>query len=291
MRKLTTPQKIFNIFNSLLMILLVVITLYPLWFVMVASFSDNTAVIKSGGFMLWFKNFTPAAYKEVLKFSSVWKGYRNTIFVVLVGTTLNIIMTAIGGYFLSRKNVLLQKYFAIAVVITMYFQGGMIPRYFVVKNLGLYNSLFSIIFPVLVSTYNMIIMRAAFAAVPDSLEESAKIDGARHFTILFKIMFPLCMPTIAVLILYYAVGHWNGWFEAMLYLKDRDKFPLQLVLREIVLNNSGQENNMVGSMDKKEIGETIQYAVIVVATMPILCVYPFLQRYFEKGVMIGAVKG
>ena len=273
------------------MAVLVLITLYPLWFVIVASFSDNTAVIKSGGNMLWFKQFTPIAYKEVLKFSSVWRGYRNTIFVVTVGTTLNIIMTAIGGYFLSRKNVMFQKFFAVAVVITMYFQGGMIPRYFVVKNLGLYNNIFSIIIPVLVSTYNMIIMRAAFAAVPDSLEESAKIDGARHFTILFKIMFPLCMPTIAVLILYYAVGHWNGWFEAMIYLKDRDKFPLQLVLREIVLNNSAQENNMTGGMDKKEIGETIQYAVIVVATMPILCVYPFLQRYFEKGVMIGAVKG
>lgn len=289
--KLTKSQRIFNIFNTLLMAVIVLITLYPLWFVIVASFSDNTAVIKSGGNMLWFKQFTPIAYKEVLKFSSVWRGYRNTIFVVTVGTTLNIIMTAIGGYFLSRKNVMFQKFFAVAVVITMYFQGGMIPRYFVVKNLGLYNNIFSIIIPVLVSTYNMIIMRAAFAAVPDSLEESAKIDGARHFTILFKIMFPLCMPTIAVLILYYAVGHWNGWFEAMIYLKDRDKFPLQLVLREIVLNNSAQENSMTGGMDKKEIGETIQYAVIVVATMPILCVYPFLQRYFEKGVMIGAVKG
>jgi len=288
--KKTTSQKLFDIFNILLMIAIVVITLYPLWFVLVASFSDNTEVIKSGGFMLWFKQFTPAAYKEVLKFSSVWRGYLNTIFVVTVGTTLNIIMTAIGGYFLSRKDVLLQKYFAVAVVISMYFSGGMIPKYFIVKNLGLYDSIFSIIIPVMVSTYNMIIMKAAFSAIPDSVEEAARIDGAKHFTILFKIMFPLCLPTIAVLILYYGVGHWNGWFEAMIYLKDREKFPLQLVLREIILNNNMQDN-ISGGMDRKQIGETIQYAVIVVATMPILCIYPFLQRYFTKGVMIGAVKG
>lgn len=290
MKKETPSQIIFNIFNHLLMIAIVIVTLYPLWFVFVASFSDNTEVIKSGGLMLWFKQFTPAAYKEVLKFTSVWKGYLNTIFVVTVGTTLNIIMTAIGGYFLSRKNVLLQKYFAVAVVISMYFSGGMIPKYFIVKNLGLYDSIFSIIIPVMISTYNMIIMKAAFSAIPDSVEEAAKIDGAKHFTILFKIMFPLCMPTIAVLILYYGVGHWNGWFEAMLYLKDRSKFPLQLVLREIILNSNIQDN-MAGGMDRKEIGETIQYAVIVVATMPILCIYPFLQKYFTKGVMVGAVKG
>ena len=288
--KKSVSQKLFDIFNILLMIAIVVVTLYPLWFVLVASFSDNTEVIKSGGFMLWFKQFTPVAYKEVLKFSSVWRGYLNTIFVVTVGTTLNIIMTAIGGYFLSRKDVLLQKYFAVAVVISMYFSGGMIPKYFIVKNLGLYDSIFSIIIPVMVSTYNMIIMKAAFSAIPDSVEEAARIDGAKHFTILFKIMFPLCLPTIAVLILYYGVGHWNGWFEAMIYLKDRRKFPLQLVLREIILNNNMQDN-ISGGMDRKQIGETIQYAVIVVATMPILCIYPFLQRYFTKGVMIGAVKG
>lgn len=290
MNKMTSGEKTFQVFNTLFMMLVIFITLYPLWYVLVASFSDNTEVIKAGGVLFWFKGFNVAAYKQVLKFKSVWTGYKNTLFVVGVGTTLSIILTAVGGYFLSRKNVLLQKYIAVLIVVTMYFSGGMIPRYLTVKGLGLYNSIFALILPVAINTYNLIIMKAAFSALPESLEEAAKVDGARHFTILFKIMFPLCMPTIAVLILYYAVGNWNAWFDSMIFLKDRIKFPLQLVLREIVLNNNVQDN-MSEAMDRKQIGETIQYAVIVVATMPILCIYPFLQKYFEKGVMIGAVKG
>lgn len=286
----TKGAKIFQIINIALTLCLVVVTLYPLWYIAVASLSNNTEVIRSGGVMFWVKGFNIAAYKEVLNYPSIWSGYRNTVFVVVVGTIISIVLTAIGGYFLSRKNVLLQKYFAIAIVITMYFSGGIIPFYFTVKGLGLAGSLWSLILPSAISTYNMIIMRTAFAAIPDSLEESAKIDGARHFIILFKIMFPLCLPTIAVLILYYGVGYWNAWFNASLFLNERGKFPLQLVLREILLYNTTGDKAAV-SIDKTDISETIQYAAIIVATLPILFIYPFLQKYFEKGVMIGAIKG
>jgi putative aldouronate transport system permease protein len=182
----------------------------------------------------------------------------------------------------------------IMIIITMYFNGGLIPNYFNIKELGLYNSIWSLILPGAISTFNLIILRTAFLAVPDSLEESAKLEGANHFVILFRIILPLTMPTVAVLILYYAVGHWNSWFNAMIYLKTRTKFPLQLILREILIQNDS--TSMTAGMsgdtgDKLAIAETIRYATIIVATLPILCVYPFLQKYFTKGVMVGAVKG
>lgn len=288
---MSSSEKVFQIFNIIFLLGLTFVMLYPLWYIIVASFSNNTAVIQSKGVMFWPKEFSLAAYKEVLGYTSIWKGYGNTLFVVVVGTTLSIILTAIGGYFLSRKNVYFQKYIAVAIVFTMYFSGGIIPFYFTVQKLGLNGSLWSLILPTVINTYNLIIMRTAFANVPEALEESAKLDGARHFTILFKIMFPLCMSTIAVLVLYYAVSYWNGWFNASLFLTERSTFPLQLILREILLYNTGDAASASASVDKEDISETLQYATIIVSTLPILCIYPFLQKYFEKGVMVGAVKG
>ena len=291
MNKLTRGEKVFQAINTVFLIFMLIITLYPFWYIIVASVSSNTEVLQANGKMLWPRGFNVSAYKEVLKYASIWTGYKNTIFVLIVGTLISIILTAIGGYFLSRKNVFFQKYIAIAIVITMYFSGGIIPFYFTVKDLGLDGSLWSLILPTAISTYNLIIMRTAFAAIPDSLEESAKIDGARHFTILFRIMLPLCIPTVAVLILYYAVGYWNSWFNASLFLTDRGTFPLQLILREIILYNTGDANSAAASVDKEDISETLQYATIIVSTVPILCIYPFLQKYFVKGVMVGAIKG
>ncbi len=291
MNKLTRGEKVFQAINTVFLIFMLIITLYPFWYIIVASVSSNTEVLQANGKMLWPRGFNVSAYKEVLKYASIWTGYKNTIFVLIVGTLISIILTAIGGYFLSRKNVFFQKYIAIAIVITMYFSGGIIPFYFTVKDLGLDGSLWSLILPTAISTYNLIIMRTAFAAIPDSLEESAKIDGARHFTILFRIMLPLCIPTVAVLILYYAVGYWNSWFNASLFLTDRGTFPLQLILREIILYNTGDANSAAASVDKEDISETLQYATIIVSTVPILCIYPFLQKYFAKGVMVGAIKG
>ena len=291
MNKLTRGEKVFQAINTVFLIFMLIITMYPFWYIIVASVSSNTEVLQANGKMLWPRGFNVSAYKEVLKYASIWTGYKNTIFVLIVGTLISIILTAIGGYFLSRKNAFFQKYIAIAIVITMYFSGGIIPFYFTVKDLGLDGSLWSLILPTAISTYNLIIMRTAFAAIPDSLEESAKIDGARHFTILFRIMLPLCIPTVAVLILYYAVGYWNSWFNASLFLTDRGTFPLQLILREIILYNTGDASSAAASVDKEDISETLQYATIIVSTVPILCIYPFLQKYFAKGVMVGAIKG
>ncbi|KDN34651.1 hypothetical protein K437DRAFT_271422 [Tilletiaria anomala UBC 951] len=197
-----------------------------------------------------------------------------------------------GAYVLSRKNVMWNKVFMFIIVFTMFFSGGLIPLYLVVKGVGLLDTLWSTIIPFTVSTFNLIIMRTAFMGIPDSLEESAKIDGANHFTILFRIIIPLSMPVIAVMILYYAVDKWNGWFYASVFIKDRNLFPLQLVLREILISNSTDSMSSGASAgDRFQIGETIKYATIMVATVPILCVYPFLQRFFVKGVMVGSLKG
>jgi putative aldouronate transport system permease protein len=246
------------------------------------------------GILLKPLGFSFAAYEMVFKNPMIARGYMNTIMIVFLGVTLNMLFTAVAAYFVSRKNVMWSKTVMIMIIITMYFNGGLIPNYFNIKQLGLYDSLWSLILPGIISTFNLIIMRTAFLAVPDSLEESARLDGANHFIILFKIILPLTMPTVAVLILYYAVGHWNGWFNAMIYLRSRTKFPLQLVLREILIQNdsSSMTAGMSGDTgDKLAISETIRYATIIVATLPILCVYPFLQKYFVKGVMVGAVKG
>lgn len=224
----------------------------------------------------------------------IFRGYLNTIFVVVAGVCLNIAFTSLAAYCLSRKGLYWQKPLMMMMVFTMYFSGGLIPVY--LTNTQMYhltNSYWSLILPGLISTYNLIIMRTSFMALPDSLEESAKLDGAGAIRILISIVIPLSMPVIAVMTLYYAVGHWNAWFDASIYIKTREKFPLQLILREILIINdtNSMTQGSADASDQMAIGATVKYAVIVVSTVPILCVYPFLQKYFQKGVMIGAVKG
>lgn len=289
--KMSLGERIFDVFNVLIMLLITIITLYPFLHVVFASFSDGNSLSSHQGLLLKPLGFSTEAYKMVFKYPMIVTGYLNTIKIVLVGVTLNILLTAIGAYFVSRKNVMWSKPVMIMIIITMYFNGGLIPNYFNIKELGLYDTFWSLILPGAISTFNLIILRTAFYAVPDSLEESAKLEGANHFIILFRIILPLTMPTIAVLILYYAVGHWNSWFNAMIYLKNRTKFPLQLILREILIQKDTTSMTAGDSGDKLAIAETIRYATIVVATVPILCIYPFLQKYFTKGVMVGAVKG
>jgi putative aldouronate transport system permease protein len=274
------------------LVILMIFAFYPLLYVAFASISDAGQLIAHKGLLFKPLGFSVEAYKSVFKNPGILIGYRNTLFILAMGVTLNLFMTAIGAYVLSRKNVMWNKAFIFIIVFTMFFNGGLIPLYLTVKNVGLIDSLWATIIPFAVSTFNLIIMRTAFMSVPDSLEESAKIDGANHFTILFKIIIPLSMPVIAVMILYYAVEKWNGWFYASIFLKDRQLFPLQLTLREILLAN--QTDSMAAGAsagDQFQIGETIKYATIMVATVPILCVYPFVQKYFVKGVMIGALKG
>lgn len=285
-------DRAFDVIVYALLTLLVVATLYPLLYVLFASFSDAGQLIVNKGILWKPLGFSLEAYKSVLANPGIANGYRNTLFILVAGVLVNLVMTSLGAYVLSRKNVMWNNVFMFFIVFTMFFGGGLIPLYLVVKGVGLLDSLWSTIIPFAVSTFNLIIMRTAFMGIPDSLEESAKIDGANHFTILFRIIIPLSMPVIAVMILYYAVDKWNGWFYASIFIKSRELFPLQLVLREILIANSTDSMAAGASAsDRFQIGETIKYATIMVATVPILCVYPFVQRFFVKGVMVGSLKG
>ena len=208
-----------------------------------------------------------------------------------MGTLLNLFMTSLCAFVLSRRRLPYKKALALLVLFTMYFSGGLIPRYLIISGLGLLDSYFAILLPTAISTYNMIVMRTSFENIPECLEESAAIDGANDLIILTRIILPLSMPVIAVMLLFYGVGHWNSWFNAMIYLRTRTKYPLQLILREILITNSlDSMTTDIGSLDKEPIGETIKYATIIVATLPVLFIYPFLQKYFTKGIMLGAVK-
>lgn len=284
----------FEIFNTVFMLFLVCVTFYPILYIVFASLSEATELTRLGGGMLFRPlGFTLIAYEKAFANPNILSGYGNTIFVVVVGVILSMIFSIVGAYFLSRKNVAFKKIINIMIMFTMWFSGGLIPLYIAVRDIGLEGSLWSLIIPTLISTYNMIILRTAFYAVPESLEESARIDGAGHITILFKIMLPLIKATVAVVALYYGVHYWNSWFNASIYLQGQsEKWPLQLVLRQILIQNDTDSMLQgVGVGDKEQIGESIKYAVIIIATLPILCVYPFIQKYFVKGVMIGAVKG
>lgn len=292
--KISTGERIFDIFNNSLMFLLMIIMVYPVWYVLAASFSDSNALMGYSGFLVFPRGFSFASYKMMAQNPMVLKSYINTIYLVVMKLIFNITFTSMGAYCLSRKNVFWQKYVMIFIVITMYVSGGMIPTYLVnTKLYGLNNSYWALILPGAINTYNMIVLKTAFAAIPDSLIESARIDGATQNRVLFSIVLPLAKATLAVIVLYYAVAHWNAWFNASIYLTDRGKYPLQLVLREILIANdtsSMTSGSIDAGSDQQAIGETIKYATIVVATAPILCVYPFLQKYFAKGTMVGAVK-
>jgi len=290
--KESASRKAFNVLNILFMLFISVVTLYPMLYVIFASFSQPSDFLMHEGLLLRPLGFTTDIYKMVFKNPMILKGYMNTIFIVVVGVAFNIFFTSIGAYFLSRKNVMLKKFVMFFIVFSMYFSGGLIPFYFTVRDIGLDNSLWALIIPGAIGTSNMIIMRTAFMSIPDSLSESAEIDGANHFSILFRVVIPLSLPTMAVMVLYYGVGHWNSWFNALIFLRKREMFPLQLILREILITNSTLDMSIgVDAGDQELIGDLIKYAVIVVATVPILCLYPFLQKYFVKGVMIGALKG
>ncbi len=292
--KESMSRKIFNVCNVLFMCALIVVTVYPLLYVVWASFSESAKLMAHDGLLFKPAGFSLAAYQNVFQNPNILTGYKNTLIILVCGTTLNLFLTSMTAYVLSRKNVLLNGFFSMMIVFTMFFSGGMIPTYLLVKNLGITDTYLALLLPGAISTYNLIIMRTGFAAIPDSLEESAKIDGARHMTIFWKIILPLAKPTVAVILLYYGVSHWNSWFNAMMYLpRRRDLRPLQLVLRSILIENdvNAMMDSNVGTGDVESVAETIKYAVIVVSTVPILAIYPFVQKYFVKGIMIGAVKG
>lgn len=286
--KRSLGETVFIVINYLFLTLLAVITLYPFLYVVFASLSAPVDLMQHEGFLLWPAGFSLNAYKKVFQNPSVYVGYANTIFYVVAGTLLNVIATSMAAYVLSRKNLMLRRFFTLMFIFTMYFNGGLIPNYLLMQKLGLVNSRFALLIPGIISTYNLLIMITGFESVPAALEESARIDGASHWTVLFRIVLPLAKPIIMVIMMYYAVGHWNSWFNAMIYLRDSSKMPLQLFLRDILTRNQLGAMNI--GADIEDVGTTIKYATIIVSTVPILCIYPFIQKHFVKGVMIGAVK-
>ena len=288
---------IFDTFNIIIMVFLAFVTLYPMYYVIVASFSNSVELLRNQGF-LWFpKGFTTGAFGMALEHPLILSGYRNIIFIMVVSLTLNISLTLFAAYFLASKDLMFKKPVLFMMLFTMFFSGGMIPAYLNIRNLGLYNTLWALILPGAISVFNTIIYRTAIEAVPDSLAESAKIDGANDFTILFRIIFPLIKPTTVVLLLYYGVGHWNAWFPGTMYIRDNNLLPIQNILRAILIAaDPGGTSGLTGAASGSEAAlnmyaETIKYAAIVITTVPVLFIYPFLQRYFVKGAMVGAIKG
>jgi putative aldouronate transport system permease protein len=288
----TRGERTFNVINVVLLLLLVVVTAYPLVYVVFASLSDPSQLVANRGALLRPLGFSFEAYRLVLQNPMIAIGYRNTLFYVIAGTALNISLTCLGAYALSRQNVMLKKPITILIVFTLFFNGGLIPTYLLVgQTLQMQDTVWALIVPTAINTFNLIILKTAFESVPVSLEEAARIDGANDFTILFRIVLPLSLPALAVVVLFYAVGHWNAYFNALIYIRSRDLYPLQLVLREILItSNMESMTTSVSSGDAFQIGQTIKYATIVVATLPILLIYPFLQKYFVKGALIGAIK-
>lgn len=286
----TFGERLFNVINATLLVILSLIMLYPMLYEVFVSISDPLMLSKHRGVLLWPQGFSSYAYTWVLGKAEVWSGYKNTIIVIVIGLCFNLSLTAIGAYFLTRKNALWHKPVMIMILITMYFGGGLVPTFLLVKGLGMYNTLWAVIIPNAISTYNMILLRSYFSSIPESLVESVFIDGGGHGTILFKIFIPLSLPAMAVMILYYGVGHWNTYFNAMIYLQDRSKYTLQLILRDILVQGSNLDVDENDS-EYEQVVESIKGAMVIVSTVPILCVYPFLQKYFVGGIMIGSLKG
>lgn len=293
---------IFNAVIYILLLLLAVIMLYPLIFVLSASFSDPKAV--AGGEMLLLP-IKPSleGYRYLMQYKEIWVGYGNTIFYMIAGTLLNLAATLPCAYAMSRKDLKGRKYLMIYFMITMYFSGGMIPGYLNIKSLGLLDTRGVILINGLVSTFNLIVARTYFmTSIPWEIQEAAVIDGCNDFQIFGKIIFPLSKAITVVMTLYYGVGRWNSYFVEMIYLKDRNKFPLQLFLREILTKSTFAKTAMADGMSfsaeqmmalikQADTANMIKYGVIVLSALPMLIIYPFLQKYFEQGVMIGSVKG
>lgn len=263
-------------------------------YIVFASFSEPAQIMQHSGLLWKPLGFTFEGYRLAFKNPNIITGYLNTIFYVVAGTASSLLVTAAGAFVTSRKDAMLAKPMMMGIIFTMYFSGGLIPLYLLVNSLNLYNTRLVILLVGLVSTWNLIIMRTAYLGIPDSLEESARIDGASPFRIFSSIYIPLSKATLATMTLFYGVGHWNGWFNHMIFLRDRAKYPLQLIMREILIaNDMSSMTNMttVGTYTSDMYQVLVKYSVVVIATVPILCIYPFLQRYFIKGVMVGAVKG
>ncbi len=293
-RKTTSfDDRIFDGIVYLSAVVILVVVLYPLLFVLSASFSSPDMVI-NGKVLLLPKGITLEPYKKVFENASIWMGYKNTIFYTIAGTLINLVLTVAAAYPLSRRDLPMRKFLMLLLIFTMYFSGGMIPTYLLVRDLHMNNTIWAMLIPGAIATYNVIIARTYFeSTIPSEIYESAMLDGCSNIKMLTKIVLPLSMPIIAVLALFYSVGHWNAYFNALIYLRDKGLYPLQLILRDILILNQTEDmgTNSVGMGEKVLMAESIKYSVIVVSSVPVLILYPLIQKYFVKGIMIGAIKG
>lgn len=283
-RRKITP---FTIVNTIILLIVAFVTVYPFVYMIAVSLSSDIYVMK-GQVNLWPKEFTLKNYEHVLSDSRIGRGYLNTLLYVSLGTFVSLLVTAMGAYALSKSRLIFRKAFMLLIVFTILFSGGMIPTFLVVKNLGLVDTIWAMILPTAVSTWNLIIMRTFFSSIPTELEEAGKMDGLNDIGIFTRIVLPLSKPVLATIGLFYAVGIWNNFMSPLLYLRNDALYPLQVVLRNMVLVEQMAD---VSSGDAIIVAESLKYATIMASTIPILLLYPFLQKYFVKGVMIGSMKG
>ena len=288
---------LYDAFVLFLVILMLILILYPLWFVIIASFSNSSEVMK-GNVIFWPKGFSFEAYEKVLSDPKILTGYRNTLIYTVLGTLMNLGGTIAVAYPLSRRDFVGRRVISLILMFTLFFNGGLIPTYLVYKQINLINSPWVMIIPGMVNVYNMIVMRSFFESLPYEMHEAAFIDGCGNIQILFRIVLPLSLPIISVMVIFYGVSHWNEYFSALVYLSDQCLKPLQLILRDILITNTTRVSSMMSGgaassneMDRIRTAESIKYAVAIVSTLPVLCLYPFLQKHFSKGVMLGAIKG
>lgn len=283
--KETIASRLFDGFNYAIMILLIIVMVYPMVYVFSASISDN-ALVASGEVLLWPKAVTLIAYKQLVSNPDLWLSYWNTIRYTAVHVVFTLIATSAMAYPLAKKWLPGRRAILIMAAFTLLFNGGMIPTFLVVQNLGMLNTIWAIVLPSLISTWYLFIMRTFFEALPEELEDAAIIDGCGSLQVLLRIVLPLSMPVMATIGLFTAVNQWNAFFDALIYLNDRTMYPLQIMLRNILIAGT----TVQGEGDLSLL-QTMKYAIIIVATLPILCVYPFIQKYFVQGTMIGGIKG
>ena len=292
------PITFFDVIVTVVVLLITILTIYPLYFVVIASFSSPTEVA-SGNTLLWFKGFTLDHYKYVFQEKALWVGYRNTIIYTVLGTLYNLVMTIPAAYVLSKKHLPFRGVISWYFFITMYIGGGIIPQYFLIKNLGLLDNPLALVVGTGVSCSNLIITRQYFqSSIPQDIYDAAYIDGASDWHAFYKIALPLAKPILAVMTLYYGVTRWNSYYNALLFIRSDSYKPLQLVLREILINNQISVMDMAGSgediaymLERAQVAEGMKYAIVFIASAPLLIIYPFLQKYFTKGIMMGSVKG
>ena len=282
-------EKLFYAINYVLLTLIAILCIYPLIYILSASFSSSSEVI-GGNVILLPKGLTLESYQRVLSNSSIWLAYGNTIFYTVAGVAVSMVLTILGAYSLSKKRLMGRRFFGFFISLTLWFQAGTIPTYLTIVNLHMLDSRWGILIPFALSAFNVIVLRTYFEGIPDALEEAARIDGASDPYILFKIYLPLAMPSLATVALFYAVSRWNGYFWAMVLLQTDSKIPLQVVLKKMIVEIAAVSDSKV-DMTQKISQETFIYATIVVSILPMVAFYPFIQKYFIKGMTVGAVKG